>query len=54
MFQLTSCLLRRIYNKDSSKFAIPAGLIASTAFIAFPNNTLALYLMWKMLHVMLY
>ncbi|KAL2740318.1 transmembrane protein 135-like isoform X1 [Vespula squamosa] len=52
LYKFTSCSLRRIYNKDSPKFAIPAGLIASTAFIAFPNNTLALYLMWKMLHLL--
>ncbi|XP_043669807.1 transmembrane protein 135-like [Vespula pensylvanica] len=51
LYKFASCSLRRIYNKDSPKFAIPAGLIASTAFIAFPNNTLALYLMWKVLHL---
>ncbi|XP_015188603.1 PREDICTED: transmembrane protein 135-like [Polistes dominula] len=51
LYKLTSCLLRRTYNKDSPKFAIPAGLIASIAFIAFPNNTLALYFMWKGLHI---
>ncbi|XP_035731258.1 transmembrane protein 135-like [Vespa mandarinia] len=51
LYKFTSCLLRRIYNKDSPKFAIPAGLVASIAFIAFPNNTLALYFMWKVLHL---
>ncbi|KAK2582081.1 hypothetical protein KPH14_002784 [Odynerus spinipes] len=51
LYKLTSCSLRRIYNKDSSKFAIPASLIASTAFIAFPNKTLALYFMWKTLQL---
>ncbi|KAI4485725.1 hypothetical protein M0802_012559 [Mischocyttarus mexicanus] len=51
LYKLTSCSLRRIYNKDSPNFAIPAGLIASIAFIAFPNNTIALYFMWKGLHL---
>ncbi|XP_043487845.1 transmembrane protein 135-like isoform X1 [Polistes fuscatus] len=51
LYKLTLCSLRRTYDKDSPKFAIPAGLIASIAFIAFPNNTLALYFMWKGLHL---
>lgn len=52
--QLVSCFLRRTFNKDSHTYAIPAGLIASTAFMAFPNNTIALYFMWKTLQVSLH
>lgn len=52
--QLASCLLRRTFNKDSHTYAIPAGLIASTAFMAFPNNTITLYFMWKALQVLLH
>lgn len=51
LYRLISCSLRRACNKDSPKFAVPAGLIASTAFIAFPDKTLALYFMWKTLQL---
>jgi hypothetical protein len=51
MFQMMSCLLRRIFNKDSKFHAIPAGLLAGLAFGFFPDNTIALYVMWKSLQV---
>ncbi|XP_020278533.1 transmembrane protein 135-like isoform X2 [Pseudomyrmex gracilis] len=52
LYRLASCLLRRTFNKDSHTYAIPAGLIASTAFMAFPNNTITLYFMWKALQLL--
>jgi hypothetical protein len=51
VFQTTSCLLRRIFNRDSKFHAIPAGLLAGLAFGFFPDNTIALYVMWKSLQV---
>lgn len=48
-----SCLLRRNLYKDSNIYAIPAGLIASMAFMAYPSNVIALYFMWKTLQVLL-
>lgn len=45
------CFLRRILDRDSKYHAIPAGLVASVAFVAFSNNTVALYVMWKVLQV---
>ncbi|EFN87751.1 transmembrane protein 135 [Harpegnathos saltator] len=52
LFRLVSCLLRRIFRKDSHIYAIPAGLIASIAFMAYPNNVIALYFMWKALQLL--
>ncbi|XP_012276343.1 transmembrane protein 135 [Orussus abietinus] len=52
IFRLTSCLLRRVFNGDSQFFAIPAGVLASIAFTMYPNNTIALYVMWKALQIL--
>ncbi|GFG31327.1 hypothetical protein Cfor_12887 [Coptotermes formosanus] len=49
--QLMSCLLRRVFNRDSKFYAIPSGLLAGLAFGFFPDNTVALYVMWKSLQV---
>lgn len=46
-----TCLLRRTFDKDSKYHAIPSGLVAGAAFAMFPNNTVALYVMWKSLQV---
>jgi len=46
-----SCLLRRVFNRDSKFHAIPSGLLAGLAFGFFPDNTVALYVMWKSLQV---
>ena len=46
-----SCLLRRVFNRDSKLHAIPSGLLAGLAFGFFPDNTVALYVMWKSLQV---
>ncbi|XP_034937145.1 transmembrane protein 135-like [Chelonus insularis] len=51
IYRLLSCLLRRTFNKNSKMHAIPAGLLASVAFLMFPNNTIALYVMWKALQL---
>jgi len=51
LFQGSSCLLRWLTNKDSPKHAIPAGLVAGMAFNYYPDNTVALYVMWKALQV---
>ncbi|XP_070156169.1 transmembrane protein 135 isoform X3 [Polyergus mexicanus] len=52
LYRLMSCLLRRIFHKDSCTYAIPAGLVASITFMAYPNNTVALYFMWKALQLL--
>lgn len=52
VFKMMSCLLRRIFNKDSKFHAIPAGLLAGLAFGFFPDNTIALYVMWKSLQIL--
>lgn len=44
-------MMRHLTNQDSPLHAIPAGLIASTAFSNYPDTTVALYIMWKMLQV---
>ena len=51
VFQFASCMLRWIFNKDTKYHAIPAGLLAGLAFGFFPDNTVALYVMWKSLQV---
>lgn len=43
--------MRNILGKDSPWSSIPAGLLASTAFSNYPDNSIALYIMWKMLHI---
>ncbi|KAL6256040.1 hypothetical protein P5V15_013276 [Pogonomyrmex californicus] len=52
LYRLVSCMLRRILHKDAHIYAIPAGLIASITFTAYPNTTVALYFMWKMLQLL--
>ncbi|XP_057338608.1 transmembrane protein 135-like [Microplitis mediator] len=52
IYRLASCLLRNVSNKNSRLHAIPAGLIASVSFAMFPNNTIALYVMWKSLQLL--
>lgn len=49
LYKLSSCLLRHATNSDKAAFAIPSGLIASVAFAHYSDNTIALYIMWKML-----
>ncbi|KYM99817.1 hypothetical protein ALC62_09435 [Cyphomyrmex costatus] len=52
LFKVLSCMLRRTLHKDSHIYAIPAGLIASVTFMAYPNTTIALYFMWKTLQLL--
>ncbi|XP_011159518.1 transmembrane protein 135 [Solenopsis invicta] len=52
LYKLVSCMLRRTFHKDSHIYAIPAGLIASVTFMAYPNSTIALYFMWKALQLL--
>ncbi|KRT82507.1 hypothetical protein AMK59_4448, partial [Oryctes borbonicus] len=47
IFRAVSCLLRRSTGKDSSLFALPAGLLAGIAFSQYPDTTIALYVFWK-------
>lgn len=49
--QLVSCGMRHLLDKDDPSSAIPAALIASIAFASYPDTTVALYVMWKMLQV---
>lgn len=43
--------MRHILDRDDPSSAIPAALIASIAFASYPDTTVALYVMWKMLQV---
>ncbi|XP_043272955.1 transmembrane protein 135-like isoform X2 [Venturia canescens] len=52
LYRLVSCSLRSACNKDSKYHAIPAGFVASIAFMMYPNNTAALYVMWKALQLL--
>lgn len=40
-----------MFNKDHPLYALPAGLIGSIGFAYYPDVTVALYVMWKMLQV---
>lgn len=51
LFRAVLCLLRRSTGKDLPIYALPAGAIAGTAFLKYPDTTVALYIMWKMLHI---
>ncbi|BFF89835.1 transmembrane protein 135 [Drosophila madeirensis] len=52
LYKSISCLLRHSFNRDEAAFAIPAGLVASLAFTKYPDNTVALYVMWKALQIL--
>ncbi|KAI8046035.1 transmembrane protein 135 isoform X2 [Drosophila gunungcola] len=52
LYKAVSCLLRHSFNRDDARFAIPASLIASAAFTQYPDNTVALYVMWKALQIL--
>ncbi|XP_011302970.1 transmembrane protein 135-like isoform X2 [Fopius arisanus] len=52
IYRLVSCSLRRLNDGDNSIHALPAGLIAGLTFVMFPNNTIALYVMWKALQLL--
>lgn len=52
LFRMTSCILRWLLDKDSKFHAIPSGLVAGLAFAFFPDNTIALYIMWKLVQIM--
>ncbi|XP_014216433.1 transmembrane protein 135-like [Copidosoma floridanum] len=52
LYKMVSCSLRRACNKDSPRYAIPAGLIASMSFYMYPSNTIALYFAWKALQML--
>ncbi|XP_008215312.1 transmembrane protein 135 isoform X2 [Nasonia vitripennis] len=47
LYKFVSCSLRRAWNKDSPEHALIAGLIASTSFLMYRDNTIALYVAWK-------
>ncbi|XP_046485269.1 transmembrane protein 135 isoform X1 [Neodiprion pinetum] len=52
IYRMLSCGLRRAFGKDSRYYAIPAGIAASVAFTMYPDNTIALYVMWKALQIL--
>ncbi|XP_017845375.1 transmembrane protein 135 [Drosophila busckii] len=52
LYKSVSCLLRHSFNRDQAFYAIPAGLVASLAFTKYPDNTVALYVMWKALQIL--
>ncbi|XP_017031851.1 transmembrane protein 135 [Drosophila kikkawai] len=52
LYKAVSCLLRHSFNRDDARFAIPAGLISSVAFTLYPDNTVALYVMWQALQIL--
>ncbi|XP_017856175.1 PREDICTED: transmembrane protein 135 [Drosophila arizonae] len=52
LYKSMSCLLRHSFNRDDAVFAIPAGLVASVAFTQYPDNTVALYVMWKAIQIL--
>eukprot|EP00099_Drosophila_melanogaster_P009627 NP_001262370.1 uncharacterized protein Dmel_CG11737, isoform B [Drosophila melanogaster] len=52
LYKSVSCLLRHSFNRDDARFAIPASLIASISFTQYPDNTVALYVMWKALQIL--
>ncbi|XP_015432661.1 PREDICTED: transmembrane protein 135-like [Dufourea novaeangliae] len=52
IYRLASCSLRRLFQKDSSYYAFPAGFIGGLAFMFYGSNTIALYFMWKALQLL--
>ncbi|XP_063985470.1 transmembrane protein 135-like isoform X2 [Diachasmimorpha longicaudata] len=51
IYRFISCTLRRFNDADTPIHALPAGLLAGLTFVMFPNNTIALYVMWKALQL---
>lgn len=51
LFRLCSCLMRHLSGKDHPLHAIPASFLASLSFSNYPDNSIALYLIWKMMHI---
>ncbi|TMW51397.1 hypothetical protein DOY81_003521 [Sarcophaga bullata] len=51
LYKSVSCTLRHLFDRDDARFAIPAGLVGSIAFAYYPDVTVALYVMWKMLQI---
>uniref|UniRef100_A0A6M2E0R9 Putative secreted protein n=1 Tax=Xenopsylla cheopis TaxID=163159 RepID=A0A6M2E0R9_XENCH len=51
IFRLSSCVLRWVSGKDRPENALPAGILAGLAFGKYRSNNIALYVMWKMLHI---
>ncbi|XP_059613346.1 transmembrane protein 135-like [Phlebotomus argentipes] len=51
LFRATSCSLRHLIGRDSPFHAVPAGLLASTMFSQYPDTSVCLYIMWKMLQI---
>ncbi|XP_076753705.1 transmembrane protein 135 [Xylocopa sonorina] len=52
LYRLVSCLLRRLLQKNSSYYAIPAGFIGGLTFMIYDSNTISLYFMWKALQLL--
>jgi hypothetical protein len=43
--------LRHATNDDKPSYSIPATLLASIAFMSYPDKSAALYIMWKTLQI---
>ncbi|XP_030376261.1 transmembrane protein 135-like [Scaptodrosophila lebanonensis] len=52
LYKMTSCALRHGFGYDNALFAIPAGLLGSIGLLQFPNTTVSLYIMLKLLHLL--
>ncbi|XP_064548163.1 transmembrane protein 135 [Drosophila montana] len=52
LYKSMSCLLRHCFNRDHALFSVPSGLVASLAFTQYPDNTVALYVMWKAIQIL--
>ncbi|CAL7952196.1 unnamed protein product [Xylocopa violacea] len=52
LYRLVSCLLRRLLQKNSSYYALPAGFIGGLTFMIYDSNTISLYFMWKALQLL--
>lgn len=43
--------MRHATGRDDPRYAIPSALLASLAFFSYPDKTVALYALWKMLQI---
>nr|XP_002129471.2 transmembrane protein 135 isoform X1 [Ciona intestinalis] len=54
LFRLTNCILRWLHGKDSPQlFGAISGLVAGSSFYFYKSPTIALYAMFKLLHILL-
>ncbi|CRK95256.1 CLUMA_CG008687, isoform A [Clunio marinus] len=51
IYRFIACFLRHVTNDDKPSYSIPATMLASVAFMSYPDKTAALYIMWKALQI---